>query len=80
MKITNPRTKAALHIAGAVAAVAALCALVILIGRGCQKDNDTPNGPQHSVADSVNTDGEDSLCQSPSLRQIHPLSVLYSQS
>lgn len=60
MKITNPRTKAALHIAGAVAAVAALCALVILIGRGCQKDNDTPNGPQHSVADSVNTDGEDS--------------------
>lgn len=43
MKITNPRTKAALHIAGAVAAVAALCALVILIGRGCQKDNDTPN-------------------------------------
>ena len=60
MKITNPRTKAALHIAGAVAAVAALCALVILIGRGCQKDNDTPNGPQHSVSDSVNTDGEDS--------------------
>lgn len=60
MKITNPRTKAALHIAGAVAAVAALCALVILIGRGCQKDNDTPSGPQHSVADSVNTDGEDS--------------------
>ena len=67
---TTPRAKAVLHIAGAVAAIAAICAVVILIGRGCQKDNDTPNGPQQSVEDPVNQDGEGSQEPSHSSSQV----------